>query len=131
MKRKIILRDSKLVERASEVMTQAMEEKDDSGESMLHEVLIRPYKSTRTLEQNAYLHKLLADIADYTGDDLESTKLQMKSELLEPLAKHKLSNGDYYVTYPSTANMNTKQLAAFCEAIEVWAMHNLGFVRNA
>lgn len=124
MKRKIILRDEGLCNRAAEIVMW-MHREDEP-----HEVIIRPYKSTRSLEQNAYLHKLLADIAAFTGDDLESTKLQMKSLFLQPLARHKLPSGDVYVTYMSTASMNVGQLSEFCEMIQAWAINELGFIRN-
>lgn len=124
MKRKIILRSEELCNRAVEVVMWMHREEG------LHEMIIQPYKAKRTLEQNAYLHKLLADIANFTGDSLASTKSDMKQEFLEPLSRRQMKNGDWQVEYPSTADMNTKELSEFCEKIEAWAITELGFVRN-
>ncbi len=47
------------------------------GDDKPMEVVIRLHKSKRTLDQNAYLHKLLHDIADFAGDNIESVKIEI------------------------------------------------------
>ena len=133
MKKRVILRSTELVTRAWSLMVEALKEMLD-GEPVLHEVIIRPYKTKRSLEQNAYYWKLVSDIADFMGEDgktgREYVSMLMKQEFLEPTTKIKLPSGDIYVTYPSTSDMTVKQLAEFCEKIERWAVVNLGFERN-
>jgi len=90
------------------------------------EVVIQPHRSRRTLEQNAKLHALLLLIADHTGDDLESVKLAMKARFLAPRAIVELPDGSKAAVYPSTATMNTAELAEFIQRIEAFAATELG-----
>lgn len=129
MKRKIILRKAYQVERFVDAVQEAVVEHENGGD--LHEVLIRPYKSKRSLEANAKLHALLASIASFTGDDMESTKLQMKSLFLIPKATHKLPSGDKYVVFPSTADFNVSEMSEFIEKVQAFAISELGFVDNS
>lgn len=91
------------------------------------EVVIRPYRSKRTLEQNAYYWRLIGEIADFTGDDKESVSLEMKAKFLEPARVVELPDGSKAAAFPSTADMTVKELATFCEMIEAWAVRELGF----
>jgi len=92
-----------------------------SLEPVLWEMRISEHKSKRSLQQNARLHKLLGMMADFTGDDIESMKLEMKAKFLEPLAQLNLPNGQTWVQFKSTAKMNFRELNAFMEKVEAFA----------
>jgi len=94
-------------------------------EPALLEMRITEHKSKRSLQQNARLHKLLGMMADFTGDDIESMKLEMKAKFLEPLAQLNLPNGKTWVQFKSTAKMNSRELNAFMEKVEAFAAMHL------
>ena len=134
MKRRIILRAPEMISRVEDACSEAMTE-TENGEPVLHEVLIRPHKSKRSLEQNDYYWKLITDICMFLCGDksksaLEQQSMDMKVEFLQPLTKTQLPDGSFYVTYISTADMTIKQLAEFCECVERWAVLTLGFERH-
>ena len=135
MKRKIIIRSTEVLKRVTEAAIEAYWEEDNDGKPILHEVLIRPHKAKRSLEQNDYYWKLITDICMFLCGDksksaLEQQSMDMKVEFLQPLTKTQLPDGSFYVTYISTADMTIKQLAEFSECVERWAVVTLGFVRN-
>lgn len=123
MKRRFVLRNKQIAELASKFIINL-----PINDPPL-EVVIRPHKSKRTLDQNAYYWKLIKDIADFIGDDKESVSLEMKARFLEPSKLVQLPDGSKAAIYPSTADMTVKELAQFCEMIESWAIRELGFRR--
>ncbi|MDX8401732.1 MAG: recombination protein NinB [Mariprofundaceae bacterium] len=123
MKRRFVIRNREIAERAAEfVRGLPVQERP-------LEVVVRPYRSKRTLEQNAYYWRLIADIAHFIGDDKESVALEMKARFLEPVKVVDLPDGSKAAVYPSSADMTVGELAEFCEKIEAWAVHELGFRR--
>jgi len=134
MKKRVILRTTEMIKLIEQYAGQALAERVD-GEPVLHEVTIRPHKSKRSLEQNAYYWKLITDICMHLCGDKSKTatekqSMDMKVEFLEPLTKTPLPDGRFYVTYKSTADMTIKELAEFCECVERWAIVELGFERH-
>ena len=125
MKRRFVLRNQQIAENAARFIV-GLAVNDDVP---LLEVVVRPYRSKRSLEQNAYYWKLITEIADFIGDDKESVSLQMKAKFLEPLKIVPLSDGSKAAVFPSTADMTVRELATFCEMIEAWAVRELGFRR--
>ncbi len=126
MKRRFILRNKQIIERASEFV--AGLPVDDERPL---EIVIQPHRSKRTLEQNAYYWQLITDIANYIGDDKESVAWEMKARFLEPVKVVDLPDGSKAAIYPSTADMTVKELTEYCEMIEAFAVRELGFVRMA
>lgn len=80
-----------------------------------HEVIIRPVKSKRSLEQNARLHKIIGMAATEAGYTIQEMKDKFKEELLEPWAYEAKTNKPIY---KSTADMSVKELNLFMEAVE-------------
>ncbi len=126
MNHRFIIRNHMIAARAAEAVINLT-----VGDDKPMEVVIRLHKSKRTLEQNAYLHKLLHDIAEFSGDNIESVKIEMKARFLEPVTQVPMPDGRVYVVYPSTADMNVRELSEFCERIEAFAITELGFRRMA
>jgi len=124
--RRFILRNDPIKERAADFVRTFQPANDGD----IFECVVRKVKSKRTLEQNAYLHKLFSDIADFTGDTKKEIKFLMKAEMLEPVFERKLPNGNTMVEYPSTADMSVKELTEFAERVEAFAITELGFVRG-
>ena len=91
-----------------------------------HEALLREYKSMRSIEQNNLLHKLLGEMANYTGESIDSMKYDMKREFLVPISESERSDGRVEVVYKSTAKMKVKELSEFYEKVEAFAAMNLG-----
>lgn len=91
-----------------------------------HEALYREFKSTRSIEQNSLLHTLLGEMANYTGDSIDSMKYDMKVEFLVPISEKVRSDGRIQVEYKSTAKMKVKELSEFYEKVEAFAAMNLG-----
>lgn len=116
---KIILRNEALRQRAIGRITSL------ELEPMTLEMVIRPHRAKRSDMQNRRLHKLLGMMADYTGDSIESMKLEMKAKFLEPIAQKRLPNGATWVQFKSTADMGVRELNAFMEKVEAFAAMEL------
>jgi len=123
--RRFILRNEQIKKRVADFVLSFA---PDDG--CLYEVIFRKVKSKRTLEQNAYLHKLFSDIADFTGDTKKSVKFDMKVEMLEPTIQRRRKDGELATEYPSTADMSVRELTEFAERVEAFAITELGFVRG-
>ncbi len=124
VKRRFVLRNREIIERLIAFLLSLPLDDDRPLE-----VVIRPYRSKRTLEQNAYYWRLIGEIADFTGDDKESVSLERKARFLAPVKVVELPDGSKAAAFPSTADMTVKELATFCEIIEAWAVRELGFRR--
>ena len=115
---KIILRSEALRQRAIELLER------QELEPVLLEMIIRPYKSKRTSQQNRRFHKLLGMAAEYINgnlnlkEDTESFKLEMKVKFLDPVKEIPLPNGTVYVVYPSTAKMPVDKMNHFMTQVE-------------
>ena len=88
------------------------------------ELTLRPYKPTRSLQQNARLHKLFGIVADATGNSIEAVKIGYKAKFLvgEPTE----FRGQKLMVYPRTSKMNTKELAQFMDQVESDAIAEFG-----
>ena len=82
----------------------------------LQEVVIRPYRRKRSLQQNALLHKWFDEIAkttgEYTADDI---KTLMKSKF----SPRKLVCGEMIST--GTSSLNSAQMAEFMAQVSGFA----------
>lgn len=84
-------------------------------------VELKEVRKNRSLDQNAYLHKLFSILADEIGDTLENVKHDVKIHL-----------GHYTETTSGnkrplpTANLNTKDFAEFTDKFIKWALTDLG-----
>lgn len=71
--------------------------------------------STRSIQQNAYLHKLLGLIADYQGESLESVKRQIKHRI--GLIEKHMINGELITEIRSTADLNKDEFSKLIEQV--------------
>lgn len=108
------------------------------------EIIIRPYRRSRTVEQNALMHKWFSVIAAETGDDMLSVKDEFKRRFLPPILKRddpeyaelaqllaELSQkgdaemarkiGSKIIAKLSTSLLNTKQMSEFMDNVERFA----------
>jgi len=124
-RRRFVIRSREIAERAAEfVLGLPMREQ-------LFEVVVRLYRSRRTLEQNDYYWKLVRDIANFVGEPRVTVMSDiLKAEILEPIRVYQTLKGETHKVYPHTSNMTVKELATFCEMIEAFAIQELGFVRH-
>jgi len=81
------------------------------------EVVIGRKTKKRTLSQNSLLHKLFAEIAEFTGDSEASTKSDLKA-LFSPVVESKIKAGQMRPL--DTSEMNTKQMTDFMDRIYVF-----------
>jgi len=92
----------------------------------LWEVVIRPYKTPRTLDQNALIHKWLTVIATETGNDMEDVKEALKAKFLPP--RFVEIDGETFEVRRSTAKLNVAEMSEFCTRIQAWAASELGLI---
>ena len=130
MKRKIIIRNAHLAQVAAEAACEALKEVDKDGEPVLHELILRPYKSSKTNEQLAKIHAMLKEMADYCGESPKQMKADMKIEFLEPLSRRQMKNGDWACEYPSFADLTVSEMSEMIENVQNFAFNTLGFVSN-
>lgn len=102
---------------------QAMKAKDE-----VLEVVLRPYKSSRNLEQNKRLHAMLQDIADQVWINgrqysMEVWKESFKRDYLPVI---ELPNGMLMAS--PTHKLNIKECAEFMQKIEAYAVSELGYM---
>jgi len=94
---------------------------------MVLEVVIRPHKSKRSLQQNARLHKIIGLCAKEAGYTINEMKLTFKAELLEPVEIVKVKGWNVPV-YKSTADMTVGELNDFMHGVENLAAQWYGVV---
>ena len=88
-------------------------------QDQLWSVTVKPYKSTRSLDANAYYWKLVAELADYFG-------VQSKNEMHEVLLYKLLSEEKQIknlkvMTIGSTTKLNVKQFNEYLESVKEFA----------
>jgi hypothetical protein len=82
-------------------------------------VEVKKYRKDKTAAQRNYFHKILDIVCDYTGDDTDEVKMQIKYAVL-PLKKVSVKGSDYL--YPiSSEDTTTKQYADLISAALVFA----------
>lgn len=92
----------------------------------LWEVVIRPYRKPRTLDQNALIHSWFTLIARETGNDMDDVKEALKAKFLPP--RFVEIDGETIETRRSTAKLDTKEMSEFCNRLQAWAAAELGIV---
>lgn len=102
---------------------QAMKAKDE-----VLEVVLRPYKSSRNLEQNKRLHAMLQDIADQVWHDASQYSMEVWKEFFKQkfLGCVELPNGKLMAN--PTHKLNIKECAEFMQKIEAYAVSELGYM---
>ena len=102
---------------------QAMKAKDE-----VLEVVLRPYKSSRNLEQNKRLHAMLQDIADQVWHDERQYPMEVWKEFFKQkfLGCVELPNGKLMAN--PTHKLNIKECAEFMQKIEAYAVSELGYM---
>ena len=89
-------------------------------------VTVRPFKHTRSLDQNERYWKLVTAIGDYMGYEKDEMHEWMAYKFL---SEHKEVKGEKIVKIKSTASLNTKDMTDYQKDIEIWAKQ-YGFVFN-
>jgi len=80
------------------------------------EIVIRPYRQKRSLQQNALLHKWFDEISKVTG---EYTADDIKTLMKAKFSPRKLVCGEMIPT--ATSNLNSAQMAEFMEQVAAFA----------
>lgn len=70
-------------------------------------------KPKRSIQQNAYFHKLIQIIAEYQGEDLESVKRQIKHRI--GLIEKHMVNGELITEIKSTASLSVDDFSKLIE----------------
>lgn len=91
---------------------------DDLDKETRWNIIVKPYKSNRTNEQNSRLWKLYTDIGKHIGITPDETHELMGFKFLRKL---KNINGENVEVIKSTTKLNTKQMAEYQASIEQWA----------
>ena len=85
----------------------------------LWSVTVKPYKSTRTLDQNDYYWRLVAELADYFG--LKSKDEMHEVLLYKLLSEEKQIKNLKVMTINSTTKLNVKQMNDYIERVKDFA----------
>lgn len=113
MKRRFQVRSVEIRQRAAEFVASLPVEP-------VYEVVVREYRKSRTLEQNALFHALIGDIANEMGeDDHESVKYMVKKDILG--FERRTILGQEYEIVMSTTKLNTKEMAHLIDMTYKWA----------
>ena len=88
-------------------------------QNVLWSVTVKPYKSTRTLDQNEYYWKLVTELADYFG--LKSKDEMHEVLLYKLLSEEKQIKNLKVMTINSTTKLNVKQFNEFLEKVKDFA----------
>tara|TARA_R110002124_G_scaffold165449_1_gene332809 strand:+ start:3832 stop:4206 length:375 start_codon:yes stop_codon:yes gene_type:complete len=90
-------------------------------------VTVKPYKSTRSLDQNEYYWKLVTELADYFG--LKSKDEMHEVLLYKLLSEEKQIKNLKVMTIGSTTKLNVKQFNEYLEQVKEFA-RGYGFKLN-
>jgi len=92
------------------------------------EVVIRPHKSSRNLEQNKRLHAMLQDIADTVWHDARQYSMEVWKEFFKQkfLGCVELPNGKLMAN--PTHKLNVYECSEFMQKIEAYAVSELGYM---
>jgi len=93
----------------------------------LWSVTVKPYKSTRSLDQNEYYWKLVTELADYFG--LKSKDEMHEVLLYKLLSEEKQIKNLKVMTIGSTTKLNVKQFNEYLEKVKDFA-RGYGFKLN-
>ena len=82
-------------------------------------VVVTPYKSTRSLDQNEYYWKLVTELADYFG--LKSKDEMHEVLLYKLLSEKKQIKNLKVMTIGSTSKLNVKQFNEYLDKVKDFA----------
>ena len=85
----------------------------------LWSVTVKPYKSTRSLDQNEYYWRLVTELADYFG--LKSKDEMHEVLLYKLLSEEKQIKNLKVMTIGSTTKLNVKQFNEYLEKVKEFA----------
>ena len=85
----------------------------------LWSVTVKPYKTTRSLDANAYYWNLVAELADYFG--LKSKDEMHEVLLYKLLSEEKQIKNLKVMTINSTTKLNVKQMNDYIERVKEFA----------
>ncbi len=88
-------------------------------QNVLWSVTVKPYKSTRSLDQNEYYWKLVTELADYFG--LKSKDEMHEVLLYKLLSEEKQIKNLKVMTIGSTTKLNVKQFNEYLEKVKEFA----------
>jgi hypothetical protein len=88
------------------------------------QVSVKPFKSTRSTEQNSRLWKLYTELGQYIGHSPDEVHQLMGYKFLREL---KTVNNEPLEVIKSTTKLNTKDMTDYQDAIVRWAA-DIGFV---
>ena len=88
-------------------------------QNVLWSVTVKPYKSTRTLDQNEYYWKLVTDLADYFG--LKSKDEMHEVLLYKLLSEEKQIKNLKVMTIGSTTKLNVKEFNQYLDKVKDFA----------
>ena len=88
-------------------------------QNVLWSVTVKPYKSTRTLDQNEYYWKLVTELADYFG--LKSKDEMHEVLLYKLLSEEKQIKNLKVMTINSTTKLNVKQMNDYIKRVQEFA----------
>ena len=88
-------------------------------QNVLWSVTVKPYKSTRSLDQNEYYWKLVTELADYFG--LKSKDEMHEVLLYKLLSEEKQIKNLNVITVGSTTKLNVKQFNDYIEKVKEFA----------
>ena len=91
----------------------------------LWSVTVKPFKSTRSLDQNEYYWKLVTELADYFG--LKSKDEMHEVLLYKLLSEEKQIKNLKVLTIGSTTKLNVKQFNEYLESVKEFA-RSYGFL---
>lgn len=90
------------------------------------EVKIGPYKTNRSLEQNALYWKWLGIIAKDTGHDADEIHEFCKQKFLEPIFVD--INGEVHEARRTTTKLKVDEMSAYMNRVYAWATSELGIL---
>ena len=96
-----------------------VEKLKELDQNVLWSVTVKPYKSTRTLDQNDYYWRLVAELADYFG--LKSKDEMHEVLLYKLLSEEKQIKNLKVMTINSTTKLNVKQFNDYIERVKDFA----------
>lgn len=88
-------------------------------QNVLWSVTVKPYKSTRSLDQNEYYWKLVTELANYFG--LKSKDEMHQVLLYKLLSEEKQIKNLKVLTIGSTTKLNVKQFNEYLEKVKEFA----------
>lgn len=119
MSQNLVIRDPSMQARAIALITRLDLEKP-------WEMILRPHKRSRSLEQNALYWKWLGIIAKDTGHDSEEIHEFCKQKFLEPIFVE--INGEVHEARRTTTKLKVDEMSSYMNRVYAWATSELGIL---